>query len=63
MKIPLVEGRDFRSSDAKKESTVAIVNRRFADHFFPGRSAVGKRIGFGTGPSAKLTIEILHTCC
>ncbi len=59
MKIPLVEGRDFRVSDAKKEETVAIVNKRFADHFFPGRSAVGKRIGNGTGPDAKLTIEII----
>jgi predicted permease len=59
MKIPIAEGRDFRSGDAKKEATVAIVNRRFADHFFPGKSAVGKRIGFGGGPNAKLTIEII----
>jgi predicted permease len=59
MKIPIVDGRDFRSSDAKRESTVAIVNRRFADHFFPGRSAVGKRLGFGGGPGSKLTIEII----
>ncbi len=59
MKIPVVDGRDFRSSDVKKEATVAIVNRRFADHFFPGKSAVGKRIGFGGGPRSKLTIEIV----
>jgi predicted permease len=59
MKIPVVDGRDFRSSDAKREATVAIVNRRFAEHFFPGRSAVGKRIGFGGGPGTKLTIEII----
>jgi predicted permease len=59
MKIPLVEGRDFRVSDAKKDATVAIVNRRFADHFFPGKSAVGKRLGFGGGPNAKLTIDII----
>ena len=37
----------------------AIVNRRFADHFFPGRSAVGKHIGSGSGPAAKLSIEIV----
>ena len=59
MNIPLLEGRDFRISDAKRESTVAIVNRRFADHFFPGKSAVGKRIGFGGGPNTKLNIEII----
>jgi predicted permease len=59
MNIPLLEGRDFRPSDAQRESTVAIVNRRFADHFFPGKSAIGKRIGFGSGPRSKLSIEII----
>jgi predicted permease len=64
MKIPLLEGRDFRISDVKdvfsnNTTGVAIVNRRFADHFFPGRSAVGKHIGWGGGPRAKLTIEII----
>jgi predicted permease len=65
MKTPLLEGRDFRDGDAKEigpannEPGVAIVNRRFAEHFFPGRSAVGKHIGFGGGPSAKLSIEII----
>jgi predicted permease len=59
MKIPFMEGRDFRPPDIKNESRVAIVNRRFAEHFFPGRSAVGKHIGFGGGPTAKLDIEII----
>jgi predicted permease len=59
MKIPIVDGRDFRSRDAARDATVAIVNRRFADHFFPGNSAVGKHIGFGGGPGTKLTIEII----
>jgi predicted permease len=59
MKIPFIEGRDFTAMDMKEHSTVAIVNRRFAEHFFPGRSAVGKRIGQGTGPKSKLTTEII----
>jgi hypothetical protein len=65
MKTPMLEGRDFRDGDAKeinpsgKEPGVAIVNRRFAQHFFPGRSAVGKHIGWGEGPAAKLSIEIV----
>ncbi|MEO8075796.1 MAG: ABC transporter permease [Acidobacteriota bacterium] len=59
MKIPILEGRDFRDSDLKEQSTVAIVNRRFAEHFFPGKSAVGKRLGRGGGPNTKLTIEII----
>ena len=39
---------------SRRNATVAIVNRRFAEHFFPGTSAVGKRIGFGGGPETKL---------
>jgi predicted permease len=59
MKIPLVEGRDFRQSDLVERPTVAIVNRKFAEHFFPGKSALGKRLGRGGGNDAKLTIEII----
>jgi predicted permease len=59
MGIRLLEGRDFRPADAQKESTVAVVNRRFAEHFFPGQSALGRHIGFGTGPESKLNIEIV----
>jgi len=65
MKTPLLEGRDFRQSDAREftggpnETGVAIVNRKFEEHFFPGRSALGKHIGFGGGPGSKLNIEIV----
>jgi predicted permease len=59
MGIRLLEGRDLRTTDAKKQATVAIVNRRFAEHFFPGQSAIGRHIGFGTGPESKLDIEII----
>ena len=59
MRIPFLEGRDFGRSDIQERSTVAIVNRRFAEHFFKGKSAVGKRLGWGGGPNSKLTIEII----
>ena len=59
MKIPILEGRDFTQTDAKEQGTVVIVNRRFAEHFFKGRSAIGKRVGWGTGPNSKLTMEIV----
>ena len=59
MNTAFLEGRDFRAGDAREDATVAIVNRRFAEHFFPGRSAVGKRLGFGGGPKTKLTIEVV----
>jgi predicted permease len=59
MKIPLLEGRDFKESDFKRASSVVIVNRRFAQHFFPKSSALGKRVGWGVGPTSKLTLEIV----
>ncbi len=67
MQIPLLEGRDFKDSDAQPLPDdgpanwhgVALVNKRFADHFFPAQSAVGKHIGWGGGPNSKLNIEII----
>jgi predicted permease len=59
MNIALLEGRDFNRTDMKEHATTAIVNRKFADHFFPGTSAIGKHIGNGTGRTAKLDIEIV----
>jgi predicted permease len=50
MGIPFLEGRDFTRMDASQTTRYAIVNRRFAEHFFPGKSALGKHVGFGTGP-------------
>jgi predicted permease len=61
MGIQVVEGRDFdrRDVDNANKTKVAIVNRQFARHFFGDRSAVGRRIGNGVGPQAKLDIEIV----
>jgi predicted permease len=59
MQIPFLEGRDFNRLDVKPEAGVAIVNRRFAEHFFKGKSAVGKHVGWGDGPETKLNIEII----
>lgn len=59
MQIPVLEGRDFTRADVRENAKVAIVNRKFADHFFPGRSAVGRHLGQGTGPNTKLDIDIV----
>jgi predicted permease len=40
MKIPFIDGRDFRTDDA--EPGTAIVNERFAKTFFNGENPVGK---------------------
>ena len=59
MQIPLLEGRDFVRSDARPVATAVIVNRKFAEHFFKGRSAIGKRVGWGNGLRSDLTMEIV----
>lgn len=59
MGISIIEGRDFDRRDMKDESKVAIVNRKFAEHFFGNKSAVGRRLGRGGGRDAKLDTEIV----
>ncbi len=59
MGIPLLEGRDFDSRDAGKKNPVAIVNRKFAEHFFGANTPIGRHIGFGDGPKSKRDIEIV----
>ena len=59
MGIRFLEGRDFNRMDVKKDAQNAIVNRKFAEHFFPGKSAIGKRLGRGSGPNTKYDVEIV----
>jgi predicted permease len=42
--IPLLSGRFFQLSDDPKAPHVVIVNAAFAQRFFPGQDAVGKRL-------------------
>jgi predicted permease len=44
MRTPLVAGRDFTEQDGEKSQQVAIVNQEFADRYWPGQDAIGKRI-------------------
>lgn len=59
MGIRLLEGRDFRLGDEQRQARVAVVNRKFAEHFFGNQSAVGRHLGFGGSPDTKLDIEIV----
>ncbi|MBV8071157.1 MAG: ABC transporter permease [Acidobacteriaceae bacterium] len=59
MGIPLMAGRDFDRRDMKDNAKVAIVNERFARHFFGNKSAIGRHIGRGMGPGTKIDIEIV----
>ena len=44
---PIIDGREFRDDDDGSHPRVLIVNKAFADRFFPGDSAIGKRIDSG----------------
>ena len=51
LRMPLRHGRFFTSAEDRTSSPpVVIVNQAFADHYFPGEDAVGKRITTGLSP-------------
>jgi putative ABC transport system permease protein len=47
LRISLIEGREFGVGDSLDSPRVAIVSRRFAEQYWPGEDAVGKRIRKG----------------
>jgi putative ABC transport system permease protein len=57
LRLPLIEGRDIRSSDDRKAPAVAVVNKAFADRYFPGSSAVGRK--FWTAGRSRPATEII----
>jgi ABC-type antimicrobial peptide transport system permease subunit len=44
--MTLVEGRTFQSTDTRDAAKVVVVNQALADHYFPDRDVVGRRIGW-----------------
>jgi putative ABC transport system permease protein len=45
MSIPVLEGHAFSSADAKDAPQTVIVNRAFAERYWPGENPVGRRLG------------------
>jgi hypothetical protein len=56
MDIPLLGGRDFRTTDNASSPLVAIVNEALAAHYWPGQRAVGKHFhkGRADGPPIEI---------
>jgi len=48
--LPLVAGRDFTERDGVSAAKAYIVNEAFAKKFWPGESALGRRVMRGSGP-------------
>ncbi len=51
--IPLLRGRYFTDHDNKAAPRILIVNKAFADKFFPGEDVIGKRITPGAADSGE----------
>jgi predicted permease len=55
MGIPLVAGRDFGGQEQEKSPPVAIVNETAAQRFWPGKSAIGQHVRYGSdGPEVEI---------
>jgi putative ABC transport system permease protein len=58
LRIRMLAGRDFTSSDDAGASDVAIINETLAKRFWPGENAIGKRIE-GMDPSHRHFMEVV----
>jgi putative ABC transport system permease protein len=58
MLIPLIRGRFFTDDDRVDTQLVVIVNRRFAEHYWPGQDPIGKRmrVGLENMPTPWMTV-------
>jgi predicted permease len=61
MGIQLLKGRDFTERDTAGSAQVLVVNKAFADRFFPGEEALGKRVmsGATNGKAGMVMREIV----
>ncbi len=60
MGIPLLYGRSFGPHDTATSPKVVVVNQTFANKFFPGENAIGKRFTYDTAKPDDL--EIVGIC-
>jgi predicted permease len=59
MGVPLLAGRFFTPEDTVDAQPVAIVNHKFAQHFWRGGDPVGKRFRIGTPESPTLWLTVV----
>src|SRR5215469_1381148 len=52
--VPLLQGRLITDSDTEHSPYVAVVNESMAKEYFPGQSALGKRIQVGAVPDNQI---------
>jgi putative ABC transport system permease protein len=66
MEIPLLAGRDFAATDTHESTRVILVNKTFAQQFFPNQDPIGKQIrtrlsayGEGTQPPLRVIVGVV----
>jgi predicted permease len=59
MRIPIVQGREFTEHDDAKAPRVVLVNRTLARRYWPGESAVGKKILLGRATASSEIVGVL----
>ena len=59
MRIPVLEGRNFRPNEPESKPALVIVNRAFVRRFFPSSDPIGQRFGTGTGKVAAGDYQIV----
>jgi len=65
LQVPLIRGRDFTDADDMKAQQVVIVNQAFAQRYFPGEDALGKKLkpgednGMAGGPPWREIVGIV----
>jgi putative ABC transport system permease protein len=61
MSIPIVQGRDFSQEDREGGPGVVVVNEELSRRYFPGQSAVGKRLRTGSDSPYREIIGVART--
>ena len=56
MRIPLVDGRDFRAND---RLTVTIVNQAFANQYFGGENPTGRSVEIVSNEGSRRRLQIV----
>ena len=57
--VPLVSGRDFAASDTVGAPQVVLINQTMAKQYWPGETAIGKRIIIRSAPVATEVIGVV----
>ncbi|HTJ28902.1 MAG TPA: ABC transporter permease, partial [Acidobacteriaceae bacterium] len=57
MGTPVLQGRDFNDADVKSSTPVMIINKAFAEKFFPNEDPIGKKLKPGAGDEGPLPMR------